>query len=123
MISWPLSDFGKSFKLDVVQEVMPYRLYNSQTLKKGYVPISEGIKTLLANQALETQAKRDELTQQFIEHFDPWNCRGENETFNNVEDASRYCEIHVSVLKQGYAKFRNHMLEHTGLDCDDFITI
>ena len=47
MISLPLSDFGKSFKLNVVKEVMPYKLCNSQTLKMVYVPISEGIKHFL----------------------------------------------------------------------------
>ena len=123
MISLPLSDFGKSFKLNVVKEVMPYKLYNAQTLKQVYVPINDGIQTLLANKTLKTQAKRNEVKQQFIENIDAWNCRGENNTFNIVEYASRYCEIDVSVLKQGYAKFRNDMLELTGLDCDDFITI
>ena len=123
MISLPLSDFAKSFKLDVVKEVMPYKLYNSQTLQQVFVPIKDGIQTLLANKSLKATAKKEEVKQQFIDNIDAWNCRGENDTFNIVEYASRYCEIDVSVLKQGYAKFRNDMLELTGLDCDNFITI
>ena len=54
MISMPLSDFGKSFKLDVAKEVMPYKLYNSQTIQQIFVSINDGVKILMENKTLKT---------------------------------------------------------------------
>ena len=34
MISMPLADFGKSFKLDQAKEVMPYKLYRPSSRRE-----------------------------------------------------------------------------------------
>jgi hypothetical protein len=123
MISMPLSDFGKSFGLDVVKDIMPYKLYNRKNIDRVYVPIQDGIDVLLSNKAIKSKKKKEETINQFHQNIENWNCKGDNDTFNIVEYASMYCEIDVSVLKQGYNKFRDDMLKLTGLDCDDFVTI
>ena len=62
----------------------------------------------------------------FIENIDKWECRGGGHRYNDfdiIKYASQYCKIDCSVLKQGYEVFRNWILEYTGLDVDDYITI
>ena len=44
MISMPLTDFGKSFKLNQAKEVMPYKLYTKAFIKAGGLASLEQIK-------------------------------------------------------------------------------
>ena len=99
MISMALKDFANSFQLEDVKEVMPYKLYNSQTLKQVYVPIIDGINVLF-NKSLNTDPQnKDEVTKQFLDNIDKWKCRGYTDTINIIEYATRSCEIDVSVFK------------------------
>ena len=43
IINMPLKQFGKSFKLDVEKEIMPYRLYTPENIDKVYVPIADAV--------------------------------------------------------------------------------
>ena len=43
IIQMPLKDFGKSFKLDVHKEVMPYKIYTKENIDRVYIPILEAV--------------------------------------------------------------------------------
>ena len=42
-----LCEFGRSFKLDVKKEIMPYGIYTEENINKIYVNINEAIETLI----------------------------------------------------------------------------
>ena len=58
--------------------------------------------------------------------IDKWGCRGEghkHNEFNILKYLSKYCEIDWHVLRLGCETFRGWMLEYTGLNVDNYITI
>ena len=116
MMSMPLKAFGKAFKLSQSKELMPYKIYKKENIKKVYISILGG------SSCFDTQSDIDA----FIANIDKWDCRGGGHRYNDfdiIKYASQYCKIDCSVLKQGYEVFRNWILEYTGLDIDDYITI
>ena len=111
----PLNKFGKSFKLDVEKEIMPYPLYTQDNIDKVYVPIFNAAAYI-----------DDNDMSHFTNNIDKWNCRGTGnkfKQFNILTYASRYCEMDCHAVRLGYETFRTWMLEYTGLDVDNYITI
>ena len=47
LIPMALCEFGRSFKLDVKKEIMPYGIYTEENINKIYVNINEAIETLI----------------------------------------------------------------------------
>ena len=110
-----LKNIGKSFKLDVEKEIMPYQLYTQDNIDKVYVPIFNAVAYI-----------DDNDMKHFTNNIDKWNCRGTGnkfKEFNILTYSSKYCELDCHVLRLGYEIFRNWMLEYTGLDIDNYITI
>ena len=60
----PLNKFGKSFKLDVEKEIMPYQLYTQENIEQVYVPM---------NNATAYSDYND--MSHFTNNIDKWNCR------------------------------------------------
>ena len=112
LIQMKLADFGKSFKLDVQKEIMPYKIYTEENIKKRNIPILKAIYHV-----------NDKDRKQFIENIDKWGCRVNKNDFDIIKYSSEYCRMDCSVLRKGYDKFREWILEHTKLDIDNFITI
>ena len=112
LIQMKLANFGKSFKLDVQKEIMPYKIYTEENIKKRNIPILKAIYHV-----------SDKDRKQFIENIDKWGCRVNKNDFDIIKYSSEYCRMDCSVLRKGYDKFREWILEHTKLDIDDFITI
>jgi len=115
LIPMTLKDFGKSFKLDVKKEIMPYKIYTQQNIDKVYITINEAIHHL-----------DDKDIDQFKDNINKWNCRGDGAKFNYfniLKYSSEYCKLDCSVLHKGYDIFRDWMLEYTELDIDNYITI
>ena len=115
IIQMPLKDFGKSFKLDVHKEVMPYKIYTKENIDRVYIPILEAVQHI-----------NDKDTETLINNIDKWGCRGEGHKFNYfniLKYSSEYCRLDCTVLHKGYNIFADWMLEYTGLDIDDYITI
>ena len=111
----PLTKFGKSFKLDVEKEIMPYQLYTQDNIDKVYVPIFNAAAYIDDNEMSH-----------FTNNIDKLNCKGTGNTFkefNILTYSSRYCEMDCHVLRLGYETFRTWMLEYTGLDVNSYITI
>ena len=67
----PLKKFGKSFKLGVTKEIMPYQLYTQDNIDQVYRPICGALPHL-----------QDEDVEQFINNLDTWGCRGEAPNHN-----------------------------------------
>ena len=61
----PLKQIGKSFKLDVEKEIMPYQLYTQYNIDKVYVPIFNAAAYIDGSD-----------TNHFTNNIDKWNCRG-----------------------------------------------
>ena len=112
LIPMALDKFGKSFKLDIEKTIMPYKIYTPDNIKKVYIPIQEAIKHI-----------KIEDKEKFLENIDKWECRDNGHDFNIIKYSSEYCKLDCSVLHKGYNIFRDWMLEYTGLDIDNYITI
>ena len=67
------------------------------------------------------------MKKQFLDNLENWGCilgKGmDNEMFGLIKYSSIYCKMDCKVLMDGYEVFRQWMLEHTGLDVYNFITI
>ena len=115
LIPMQLKQFGKSFKLDVQKEVMPYNIYTQNNLNRRYIPILEAIHHVA-----------DKDREQFINNIDKWSCRGHGHRFNDfdiIKYSSEYCKLDCTVLHKGYDIFRDWILKYTELDIDKYITI
>ena len=110
-----LKQFGKSFKLDVQKDIIPYNIYTQNNLNRRYIPILEAIHHVA-----------DKDREQFINNIDKWSCRGHGHRFNDfdiIKYSSEYCKLDCTVLHKGYDIFRDWMLKYTVLDIDKYITI
>ena len=114
LIACPLRNFSKMFKLDSMKEVMPYSVYNEETISNGHVSVDK---------ALSSIDESDRI--QFLDNLTKWDLytNEEKTEYNLIEYSRKYCEIDCVVLKQGYITFREWMLECTGLDIDTILTL
>ena len=113
LITSPLRDFPKTFNLgDIEKEVMPYKLYTEENIKKQFVPISEALSCLEEHQK-----------SQFIKNIETWNLKRDDDTYDIIEYSKRYCEIDCIVLYRGYFVFRSWILEQLNLDINNILTV
>ena len=91
-------NFGKSFKVYVEKEIMPYQLYTQENIETVYVPIYGTVPSI-----------DDAIVSQCMSNIDKWGCRGEGhkfKAFNISKHLSKYCEMDCHVLRLGYEPFR-----------------
>jgi len=113
LISMPLREFPTMFKIpDVVKEVMPYRLYTTDNIKKRFVPVNEAIDMITD--------KSD--VRQFLYNLKRWGLEREDDTYDIIEYSSRYCEIDCEILYKGYTMFREWILTLLDMDIDEVLT-
>lgn len=111
IIPMALSSFSKVFGIKSIKEVMPYSYCTQTNIQKRWVSIREAKKHL---------HKRGEYGQ-FLKNIERWGLR-KHDKFDLVEYAARYCEMDVEVLRQGYGKFREWILEFS-IDIDKILTV
>ncbi len=102
LIPKALKDLGKSFKLDIKKDIMPYKIYTQENIKKVYVPILDAMHHI-----------NDKDKNQCVENIDKWKCRDIGHRFNYfniIKYSSEYCKLNCSVLHKGYDTFRDWML-------------
>ena len=113
LISKPLRDFPESFKLgNVVKEVMPYELYNKETINQRYLNIQYVLDNFINVKDKE----------QFLNNIKKWDLQ-KDDTYDIIMYSIRYCMIDCDILERGYNKFRSWMLECVKIDIDNKLTI
>ena len=112
LISMPLKKFSKVFGLPITKEIMPYELYNKETIDKRYINI---------HYVLENYIKKEDH-KQFLDNIKKWNLQ-KGDTYDIVEYSSRYCEIDCKVLCEGYNTFNKWMQEGVSIDINSLMTI
>ena len=116
LIPMALREFGKCFKLDASEEVMPYNVYTYQNVPMGACSIQSALGIIT-----------DDGKHHFSNNLEKWDCilgKGmENQMFDLLTCSSIYCKVGCKVLMDGYDVFRQWMSEHTELDVDHYITI
>lgn len=113
LIPAPLREFAEMFHLESEKEIMPYGAYNSATVLESSLEIQ------FAVQHLKCPADEDE----FVENIRKWECGLEGGRFDHLKYSKIYCEIDCVVLAQGWSVFRGWLIEATGLDINDYISL
>lgn len=146
LISMPLNKFSKTFMItnadvegtekpkdynpckDLLEkEVMPYGLYDDKTIKEEFVTLKQAMKHLKKNEH-----------KQFLDNIEKWKLyenknefmsyrKGEKKRngikFNHLKYSEKYCLIDCQLLRLGYLKFQEWMMEITGEDIDCYISL
>ena len=132
LISMPLKKFGKTFQLPVKKEIMPYGLYTEANVKKGFVSIIDWRNAIAHQWACENIGKKFNATEvkkmeyESMKNLEEWNCIDDNREWDKIDIikySMEYCVMDVQVLKQGYNKFQEWMMEITGLDINNYVSI
>ena len=115
LIPMPLKSFGKSFKIKVEKEIMPYNLYTKENIKKDSVPVDLALKHL----------NKDDH-EQFISNLERLKIiytKDNKKYFYHIAYSIYYCEQDCKVLQLGYLKFKEMVKEVTNLNLDCYISI
>jgi hypothetical protein len=112
MISMALKKFPETFGLECTKEVMPYDMYNDTQMTHRWMNIQY---------VMDKYIKEGDRAQ-FLNNIKRWGLERDGE-YDIIEYSSRYCELDCKILYEGYNKFRGWMLEHTGLDIDNILTV
>jgi hypothetical protein len=119
LIHMSLSKFPKCFftkeeSKNIKKEVFPHNqmLLEDILANNGLVNIEEAYKHIKENQI-----------KQFNKNLDEWKLRRNNGKYDILKYCTEYCKIDVDILKKGYEKFRNDVLNALNFDIDDVLTI
>lgn len=111
LTNMPLRDFAKVFDLECKKEVMPYGAYTRESVKQKSILIEDALKHL-----------KEEDKEQFLKNIKEWKLK-RGDRFNHIKYSQLYCEEDVRVTKEGYMKFREWIMQITGLDINYYATI
>lgn len=125
MIDMSLAKFGKSFGLDQAKEIFPHSLMTKNFINAG------GIATL--DQLLEICKKEKLDIHELLQKLQKADCViypreiipgiSVKPQFNMIKYSSYYCKIDVQVLKDGWRKFRDLILDKYQLDTFHYTTL
>lgn len=117
LISKPLRKFGEMFQLQQEKEIMPYGIYNRETVDRKWIPIEE-----VVNLIEEVEKKDDFDTERFLKNCERWRLIKDGK-INILAYSELYCRIDCEVLLRGFMTFRQWMIEATGLYAENLLTI
>lgn len=117
-----LGKFGEMFKLPQEKEIMPYDIYNKNSIEKRYYNLDDIIK-LYTDKKRKVVRWNKEDVERFIGNCKKWNLINDKNEVDIIEYSSRYCEMDCIVLENGYEKFREWIKEITSLDIDEYLTL
>ena len=101
----------KEEQKEIKKEIMPYKLYNKETIEKQLIPLEE-IKPFLNNEDFN----------EMIENSKKWFCLINNK-IDILRYSMKYCEIDVKILELSYNKFRQWCKNDFNMDIINYITI
>ena len=107
-LTMKLKDFTQCFGLNDEKEYMPYSMYTQKNIEKRYINIEEF-------------SKYDGYNE-FKENCNKWDCINDNKV-DIIKYSSKYCAMDCQVLKDGYNKFRENILQVTGLDINNYVSL
>lgn len=112
LISSALSTFPKLFNLKAIEkEVMPYKYYTSENIKKRYCKFSD-----IMNHV------KDEDKHRYFDNCIKWKCFNDDYLVDIIKYSSCYCDIDCELLMQGYNIFRQWILKDLFIDIDFVLT-
>lgn len=121
LISMPLSKFGKTFKLSQSKEIMPYALYNeNDNVKKRFISVDY---VLTGKDQYGHDFIKENQKKQFRLNLLKWNLINEDGKYDIIEYSKKYCEMDCIVLRDGYNKFREWILELKNIDTDESLNL
>jgi hypothetical protein len=112
MITEKLKEFPTMFGLEDEKEIIPYELYTEASVLTDKLPI-DSAKPYLS----------DEDFEKFKENIENLRIGTSDGMFYHLRYAAYYCRRDVTVLKQGYEKFREWMQEITDIDIDYCVSL
>lgn len=116
MIPLPLRDFTKVFGLkNIEKDVMPYKLYTKENIKKASIPIEEG------KSYFQTEEDKKEF-ERLIMKYKVFNPRKPT-MFYHQAYAMQYCKQDVNVLASGFNEFRKMILETIDMDVFNYSSL
>lgn len=114
-----LKKFSKMFGLNAKKEILPYRLYTTENIQKGLIPVEKCLKFV-------KQKDRKE----YLKNCEDWDCyeiglNGEDILVDIIKYSSIYCRMDCITLAQGYDKFNKIIggLTQGKIDIDDYISL
>ena len=127
IIPMKLSGFTNCFALgnDYEKEVFPYKYYNSVTLSRIINAKHKEITEVYGDVDAANECFDDDTTRkQFTENLNRLHCVDVDDgKFAMLSYAQYYCERDVKVLKAGFLKFRQMLLDNFAIDACDFLSI
>jgi len=116
-----LAGFKEFFKMDFEKEIMPYDLYNKDTVGRNTCKIQDALAIIKGKNEDEKLVECQQ--NQFLRNIKELGLEVGDGNFNHMKYAQFYCERDVDVMREGYETFREWVLEQLGLDIDEFLTI
>ena len=125
LIANPLKDLPEMFLskeecLKIKKEVMPYDLYNQETLLRRFIPIDECLKHFKSS--IKTDEELEEDKKEFIKNCEEWELIY-NGKIDIYEYSAIYCRMDCKILKSCYSVFREWCLKDFNLDINNILTI
>lgn len=112
IITSPLRDFAKMFKLKSKKEIMPHEIYTTNNIEKyEIIKIEEALKVI----------KKSEH-EEFLKNLEDWNLI-QGKYFDYLKYAEIYCMKDVDVLIKGYYTMAEWLKRDFGVDMHNFYTI
>ena len=133
-IATKLSAFPKMFGFQGVKEIMPYSLWNSDTVKERIIKAGD-TRSYCDKQVVSMNIgknvsieEKDEYFHSFIEKAKEWDCIIYDEDDGDhlidiLKYSKMYCVVDVDILQKGYEKFRGWIEEVCELDINHYITL
>ena len=128
LIPSPLRDFGKMFNLTIKKEILPYNLYTQNNIDEELISLDkciEAVKLQYSYNNIGKKKDKKELKQfisDFIDNCNNWDCVV-NGKIDIIKYSKEYCAMDVEVVKQGYNTFKNNILEITGINIDNYVSL
>jgi hypothetical protein len=119
LTSIALAKFGPTFKLEFNKEIMPYRCYTENSVKKTSITIDKAIKALIADGKSE---KDIDIFLQNVRDLKMFTDKTEKH-FKHLDYSMWYCERDVNVMKKGMTIYREELKDLFNIEVFNFVSI
>lgn len=125
MIDMSLSKFGKSFGLDQAKEIFPHSLMTKKFIKAGGIATLDQLRKACMDEKLDTNKLLQKLQEAdcVIRPREIIPDIPVKPQYDMIKYSSYYCKIDVQVLKDGWRKFRDLILDKYQLDTFHYPTL